>query len=371
MKHISHIIPAHPVFYTMTEFWVEKFPEFSVVVYLMKSKEDKQDYHFPNNNITIVEYSCSSELVTHTLNILRESSIVFLHCSFFPLIAKIKLLIKGVNKFFEKIVWIEWGCDLYYWDNTSLIGCAKSYVKSVIIKLFEKKISFFVAIHPVDIKAYNQKIKGNAYTFCAPYDDKRGMSKSIEQSVKTSIKEKLTNKKPIVIQVGHRADHILKHKETLDLLKKFSSKNIMLYIPLCYGDKKYANEIVNYAKERFGNKVFCQTEIVPYEEYIECLRNVDIFILNSRRQIALGNLEPMMVMQKKIVMPNQSVLYDFYSEFAPIFQYENLKNCSFDEFIEDVDMSAAKHFVLKMANIDPVESWNNVFNKIIDIRRKV
>lgn len=364
MKQIVHIIPAHPVFYQMTEFWINKFPDFDVKVYLFKSQKDDNKYSFKNNQIQILEYSNNSELAELLLNILKDSRLVYFHCMFLPLSVKFRLLLKGIKKYISKIVWIEWGFDLYYWDNSSMKSLTASLLKNFTINFFEKKIPYFVAIHPADVKSYKKIIRGQANIYVAPYRNERGMSKIITDHQKKSMKKKKSEKEPIVIQIGHRADHILNHKETLDFLKRFSDENLLIYLPLCYGDKEYGNKVADYAKTLFGDKVLVQTNVEAYEDYMKRLKSVDIFILNSTRQIALGNLFSMIAMQKKVILPANSVLYDFYKDDIPLFSYDKIKTCSYEELTEDVDMNSARKFIIDSKNINPEDIWKDIFNSI-------
>lgn len=364
MKEIVHIIPAHPLFHSMTEFWIESFPEYDVTVYLFKSSKDKNHYIISNNKVKLVEYKNNQELSNQILRIVKDSSIVYLHCLFMPFVAKWLLLRKGISKYFNRLVWIEWGSDLYYWDSSSAVNFVKSVLKKVTGRFFEKKFHYFVAIHPADKISYKKLIGGKAELFCAPYTNLVGVSKDIEKHQKVPMSLKRTMNEPIVIQINHRADHILNHKEVLDSLKRFSNENIQILLPLCYGDNEYGKKIAEYAKHIFGDKVIVQSEVVAYQEYMQTLKSVDIFILNSKRQIALGNFFPMMMMEKKIILPTESVLYDYYGKEVPFFPYEKLKDCGFDELVQDVDMSLARKIILDYKNILPVEAWRDVFSLI-------
>ncbi len=94
------------------------------------------------------------------------------------------------------------------------------------------------------------------------------------------------------------------------------------------------------------------------------LKTLDIFILNSTRQIALGNLFSMIAMQKKVILPANSVLYDFYKDDIPLFSYDKIKTCSYEELTEDVDMNSARKFIIDSKNINPEDIWKDIFNSI-------
>jgi hypothetical protein len=332
----------------------------------MQSSADKRNYTIANKRVSLVKYRSASELTRQLIFIFENSDVIFLHSIFFPLLTKIQLIHRGMNCYLKKLVWIEWGFDLYYQDTSSLVQRIKSKIKSFTVTHFEKKIPYFVAIHPADIQSYHTIIGGSAKIFLARYSTAvKPLSNIINDNNKIPISQKIRENKPIVIQVGHRADHILNHRDTLIKLSRFADKNIKIFLPLCYGDKPYAKKITELAHQLFGEKAICQLEVMPCDDYIRQLKSIDIFILNSKRQIALGNLHPMMLMQKKIVLPSDSVLYNYYLKtYTPIFPYESISECSFDELVKDVDMRLARKNLIEYISSNSVELWNNIFREI-------
>lgn len=365
-RHIVHIIPAHPLFYSMTEFWANEFPDFNVEVFLLKKTSDRNEYLFKSNSVSVVEYSGSRDLAKKMLNIINNSEIVYIHAIFFTFFTKLWLLLLGRTKWIKKVVWIEWGFDLYYWDSSSLLNIVKSHLKQISVKFVEKRFPFFVAIHPADIRSYKKIINGKAKLFFAPYTNERSVSHILIDHIKETISSKILKGEPIVIQIGHRADHILNHIDTLYKLERFAKENIRIFLPLSYGDEPYRKKVIETANKLFGEKAICQTVNLPYDEYIARLKSVDIFILNSERQIALGNLHPMIIMEKKIIMPQSSVLYDYLKSFTPIMTYGELDRCSFEYLISDVDMKESRKRIIEYRSLNPVECWNKVFHDISD-----
>ena len=366
MNKITHLIPAHPIFFSMTDFWLTLCPAYKSEIYILKSINDKKSYDCKHENVVVLEYYSNIDLANKIFQIVKESDISIFHSLFFSPLVKWILLLKGFSRYFDKITWIEWGFDLYFEDYSSVKTTVFSILKKGTVHLFEKKIPNFVSIYPTDLKYYDYVIRGVAFKQFAPYIEEKGIPEYLRTFKKIKISEKQKNGIPITIQIGHRADHILNHKDTLRKLSRFVRENIKLYIPLCYGDKEYADEIKKYAYKIFGDKAKCQMELCSYEEYIRNISDVDIFILNSDRQIALGNLHPMMIMEKKIVIPKKSVLYDYFSSFAPLFCYEDLEKCDINSFFKDVDMSIAREKIIEYKNIDPKESWEKVLKNIVE-----
>lgn len=108
----------------------------------------------------------------------------------------------------------------------------------------------------------------------------------------------------INIQVGNSADPSNNHLEVLEKLKEFSDQPIRIYVPLSYGNQKYAQDVIAYCTENFGEKFMPLTTFMPFEEYIDLLAKIDIAIFNHRRQQGMGNITTLLGMGKKVYVRN-------------------------------------------------------------------
>ena len=267
----------------------------------------------------------------------------------------------------KKIVWIEWGYDLYIEKGPGVKGKIAYQIKKIILKIFEKRIPYFVAIHPADIDAYKELVNGRAKVFFALYRGNNDVKPALVDYKKTSMLSKIKNGEPIYIQVNHRADRILNHKEILDRLSIYKEDNIKVFIPLCYGDRDYGDEVEGYAKALFGDKAICPRNVMAYDEYMDYLKRVDIFIMNSDRQVGLGNIHPMIRMQKKIYMPESSVLFRYFNKFGNGIQnVKMLGKENFSNLTRDVDISSLCNYVNEYLSVDSIQEWKKVFDQIIE-----
>lgn len=101
------------------------------------------------------------------------------------------------------------------------------------------------------------------------------------------------------------------------------------------------------------------------DDYMNFLSEMDISIFNTYRQIGLGNISPLLYMEKKIFIPKGSVMYDFYrSEDINICDYNDIQEYDFETFIESVNMkNAKKHIISNELNLTKkIEIWSQVFN---------
>ena len=109
------------------------------------------------------------------------------------------------------------------------------------------------------------------------------------------------------------------------------------------------------------------------KEYMDILKNIDIAIFHIDRQIGLGNIYPLMYIQKKLYMKSSGVMYGhFRTDGIDIQPSELLEDISFEELVRDVDMSAATDYVVSLQDTAAnVTRWRHVFEALDGQRRTV
>jgi len=262
------------------------------------------------------------------------------------------------------MVWVAWGADLYQWKKVKRRSMFDK-VRNFVAYKFRKKIKCFVGIFLPDIDFFKKEFKSNAKTFYASYVG--GLYNPLyEKELNVpSLAEKIKNKEPINIQIGHSCATILNHIQVLNDLHKFKNENIKIYIPLSYGDMEYGDQVEQHAKILFGDKVICIREMMNEEDYMDFLSTVDIAIFNTPRQIGLGNISPLLYMEKKIFIPKGTVMYEYYkSQNIEICDYNQIDKIDFDRFSKPVGMENAKRFVKSQATNKEkkIEMWQRVFD---------
>jgi dTDP-N-acetylfucosamine:lipid II N-acetylfucosaminyltransferase len=263
----------------------------------------------------------------------------------------------------NKIVWVEWGYDLYNWrvKDPNL----KSKIENAISYSFRKRIKYFVGIFPPDIELFKKEFNSDAQTFYARYYGGLYNPLFKKQLNLVTLAEKTRNKDCINIQVGHSCDPSLNHFKVLDDLLKFKDENIKVYIPLSYGDKEIGDQIEEKGKLLFGDKAICIRRIMDKDKYMDFLASIDIAIFNTQRQIGLGNLSPLRYLEKKIFIPAGSVMFEhFVSQGISICDYNKIEMMDFRSFTEPVDMKKAKELIKSdLANVNvEIERWRKVFD---------
>jgi len=318
---------------------------------------EKRNKNNDNHDVMFLTY----KKIFNDKKINQEYNYIFLHSMFsIPYSSKIKLLLS--NNFFKKIVWIGWGADLY-----KQTGTLKSFLRSIFNNMLLKKIKYFVGIFPPDIKYFKEEYNSDASTFYASYTGNLYNSLYKKDVKLKTLRKKNNNNEIINIQIGHSSTKTLNHIEVLETLKKYRDKNIKIFLPLSYGDKEYGDTVQMKAKEIFGNKATTIREMIPENKYMNFLSNMDIVIFNTSRQIGLGNISPLLFMKKKIYIPKNTVMYDFYqSQKINICNYNDIEDYTFNEFIQPVEMEAGQEYIInnELNKKKKIQMWSNVFKGI-------
>lgn len=214
----------------------------------------------------------------------------------------------------KKCHWIIWGADLYGYLNpkTTFKHKLLEYMKSNVIKKMGHFITYVKGDYELAKKWYGAD---GEYHECFMYPSNLYTEYNIQ------IKEHST----INIQVGNSASLTNNHLEVFEKLKKYRDEDINIYIPLSYGDKEYANDIISKGKDIFGDKFKPMTEFMPFEKYLEFLGDIDIAIFAHKRQQAMGNTITLLGLGKKVYMRSDITPWELFKDIdVKVFDVENI-----------------------------------------------
>jgi dTDP-N-acetylfucosamine:lipid II N-acetylfucosaminyltransferase len=230
---------------------------------------------------------------------LNNADKIILHGLFNTNIIKLLWLMPWLLK---KCYWVMWGADLYDHQNKEKVS-SKRFFKHQIIK----KIGYLVTYIKGDYSLAQQWYHTQAnYQECLMYPS--NLYKHSEQSsAKTT--------QSINILIGNSADKSNNHLETFELLKKHAKNNVKIYVPLSYGgNKNYILTVISEGKKIFGDHFIPLTEILPFQDYLALLAEIDIAILNHKRQQAMGNIISLLSFGKKVYLKNDVTHWNFFQE---------------------------------------------------------
>lgn len=112
------------------------------------------------------------------------------------------------------------------------------------------------------------------------------------------------------LMINHSASPSGNHFAVLDILKDVPLKdnNFSILLPVSYGDKPYANRIVDKANATLDCSIQALQDFMPMNEYQELLAEVKIAIFGMRRQEAAGNIFQLLNMGAKVFLRRENTL---------------------------------------------------------------
>ncbi|MDY3113629.1 MAG: TDP-N-acetylfucosamine:lipid II N-acetylfucosaminyltransferase [Helicobacter sp.] len=242
-------------------------------------------------------------------------------------------------KLLQKCCWILWGGDFCLGKN--------HYSKEH--NFVMENMGEFVQIagdYAYIVKEYN--IKGSVITFSSFY------TANIFNS-NLSIANNVNNTK---ILLGNSADPLNNHLEILEALKSYKQENIEIICPLSYGaNDEYIKKIKFHAKNIFKDKFKPLLELIPYKEYLEILKSIDIAIFAHKNQQAYGNIIQLLGMGKKVYMRKTTSFLELIQNGAILFDFDNGIS------LEKLDKNKAKE------NFEKISSIYSLENTLHDHRR--
>lgn len=229
----------------------------------------------------------------------------------------------------KKCFWIVWGGDLYAYrkSQSSFKRAIKEMFRNFVIKRLGHIITLVKGDFYLAKDWYGIKGKYHHGAYVSP------ISKKYLDSM-PFIKKEIND--PVIIQIGNSADPTNNHIEALQSLKEYKDKNINIYAPLSYGNKEYANLVIEEGNKLFGDKFIPLTEFLSPLEYSKYLNSVDIAIFNNDRQQALGNIYALLYLNKKVYIRSDTTMFKhFIDEFdIKLCNVLQIKNLEFEEFIK-------------------------------------
>jgi len=100
--------------------------------------------------------------------------------------------------------------------------------------------------------------------------------------------------------IGNSANYSNNHLEAFDKIRPHES--VVVWVPLSYGDKDYAEYLQRIGNKRFGDNFRPLTEYYPTNQYFAFLQRMDIGVFGNYRPLAMGNITTLLAQGKPMVM---------------------------------------------------------------------
>jgi len=233
---------------------------------------------------------------------LYTHSKIMLHGLFVPNLVR---LLSWQPWLLKKCYWVMWGGDLYCYRNERRGVRAFVYElnRHIVIKYCGNLVTYVPGDVELARKWYGAKGK---YHECLMYPS--NLYKSYELPIKQG--------NTINFLAGNSGNPSNHHFELFDKLDAYKNRDIKIYCPLSYGDPSYIQSVVRKGNEMFGERFIPLLELLPFNEYLDILGEVDIAVFNHNRQQAMGNIITLLGLGKTVYMRSNVSSYTFFSEIG-------------------------------------------------------
>lgn len=233
------------------------------------------------------------------VNSLNNADKIILHGLFNSNIIKLLWLMPWLLK---KCYWGMWGADLYAYEYRKK-RLVKEFFRRSVIKNLGYILTYIKGDYALAQQWYGTKAQ---YQECFMYPSNLYKDASI-------CKEKISSS--INILVGNSADKSNNHLDVFQRLSQFSQENIRVYVPLSYGGKpEYVTQVIAEGKKLLGERVIPLTDMLPFDQYLALLAEIDIAIFNHNRQQAMGNIISLLSFGKKVFLRSDVTHWNFFQD---------------------------------------------------------
>lgn len=256
----------------------------------------------------------------------------------------------------KKSIWMEWGADVYEYQS-------KHFILNSLYKRFVNNLKAIISIFPGDINYIRKHFEysGKIYDACYPpsFDDLRF----------PSLKNVDTKKSEVIVMVGHSANKSLNHIKCIDILSKFKNENIKVFLPINYGDMKYAERVISHAKEAFPQeKLIILDSFVKPDAYNSLLNNVDVCVFDTFRQLGLGNIYYLMACNKSIYLNADGIMYDYFKNIGlSVKRVLDIDKINCVEKLKFTNNNSDNTFIKERFELGYYSNlWNSIFESIVN-----
>lgn len=242
-----------------------------------------------------------------------------------------------------------WGGDLYSIINPrGLIGRFRSRLAMIVLK----RCAGYLTLTESEYLKLSRKAHLNGFHHVG------AVGATMEELEATYTRANHRGKQTRVL-IGNSATLSGRHKEAIDLIAKYASYGVQVYLPLSYGNVNYAQKVANYGYEVFGGHFHPLMEYMPKSEYSQFLSTIDVAVFNNERQQGLGNLYQLLLSGAKVYLPENSDLYTHFFQLGfKVFPIGSISSANYYDFrYLDEDDRAHNSYLA-----DPEEIWRRWVN---------
>ena len=362
MKFLHMIPPSTRTIGSFVKMVEDYFPADEHSFYSTKQIASNDDL-FDNDRVQIMTGTDTSGKAGHVRDALSSADVIIWHGFFYNF--KFMVFLYAYRRFLKKSIWVIWGLDIHNFKRKG--RGFKTFIYNHVNNVVRKKIRYAVAVFPTDKDVYESKYSGKC--FVAPYAINIEALSCIEAMRHADTRPN----GEINIQVAHNAYPFNRHNEVLDTFKEFDDGRFRYYLPMSYGNgeewpehiRGYKSDVVEHARELYGQRVTFINKLLPKEVYNDFLWNMDIAVFPANRQNGIGNIIKLFYMDNKVFMSKGNPAYHYFkSRGLEVYEFEQLSQMSKDELLSKSSNPKARQWVLD--NYHPLGAarlWDRVFSE--------
>lgn len=349
MKNIVHLI-THDKFTAdyinfMKTYLKEYNHTFCVTVYSC-SKDEKIDGKLVNEE-NIIRYSGRKKMAFsgEIRAVLKEADKIIVSGIF----GQENIIFYWPNSILKKVYLHYWGADFYQMRNSIPLNLKtrQQWInRRHLISCFKRSAGaiFLIEGEYEEYKKVTGIRKKNVFIAAMPSNlERTDLFKKYRNSLT------IETDSSIKIIIGNSATETNQHKYVFELLQHLKDENIEIYCPLSYGNEEYAKEISALGKQIFKDKFHSVFEWMNADQYIKFLSTFDIAVFGNNRQQAMGNIDALLCMGKKIYLKTDTSMYLNYTKAGfKCYDIEMIKNSSLTDLTS---------FPEKLANENVGDHW--------------
>lgn len=350
-----HLIEKQKFTDKLIELIESKYPESSNIIYTYDAGE---------------KFECKKSQCVKEIKKLKEIDFSLMHdddkffVHAFYNLSVLRFLFSNLHKFKRnQLVLICWGADIY--DQRLLLENSGFQPRTRFYEMLKKRIikscNVFMTFACADIKIIRQYYGGSGEQFDCLYPS------NIDIGFLDKIKADSNNDGIVRILLGNSATRTNQHIQALDSMSNYKDENIEILCPLSYGDKEYAQIVIEYGRKIFGNKFKPILDYMSPEEYTKLLNSVQVAVFNHNRQQGTGNIEILSYLGKKLFIRSDTTTWEHYVERdkCKFFDTKEIANLSFIQFttMSKEDIQVNYDYFRKIWDIDYIKSlWDDVIS---------
>ncbi len=356
-RPILHIAPDEKFINTAYEIYERALPGKNQFIILLQDRQTKVKHVSGNKDYNF--FFLNDGITDEMLSIINFSKVIVFH-GLAEYQAKISLRINNPE---IKKVWSIFGFEVY--DNPQIFN-QELYGRRTKERYFGKKYFIKKILKPYFFKL----LKNEDYPLKSAKKALKNMdvmSTLIEEEYDL-FKELSIIKKDIVylkftyfpleliikdddeisltknILVGNSAFYTNNHLDVFAILSGMNLNQAKLIVPLSYGFKDYADDIIRDGKSLFGSGFIPITEYLSFEDYNNAIKSCGIVIMNHYRQQAVGNILMALFRGAKVYLNSRNILFSYFKRLGCyIYSIEDDLNNNNPLVFELLDDEQIKH----------------------------